>query len=289
MSKFTLSSQSKANIEYIFEVNEDLAFLLDELYSDMLQISNKLRHMIVKLALEHKQGIPEIKYYPFDAAFNKDEELYILDLKKTRSKQNPETTKKPYQMLMQQYQTLNPGRKLYKLNTGVTHLTKILESNKPKTSEYFNLQSPEFSQMEDESTPIKPNDDNNDYTINQKRTNIIDNTSQLYKDVTHPVQLEIQIHKNKPSSPNDHDYRQPGNKATFGMKNEQEFDDLKGAESVIFSPVSTHKTHGSNIEENFHGDLGADYLAKKQRNNQYTFGNQDNYDKKNYNLNLANL
>jgi len=60
--------------------------MLDELYSDTIQITKKLESFLNNLQIRAKEIKKTIRYFVFDSDFNKREELYILNLKKSDSK-----------------------------------------------------------------------------------------------------------------------------------------------------------------------------------------------------------
>lgn len=56
--------------------------MLDELYSDTIHNSRKLKTFLEQVHLPNHLYVPPVKYFNFDAEFNRREELFILDLKK---------------------------------------------------------------------------------------------------------------------------------------------------------------------------------------------------------------
>jgi len=242
--------------------------------------------LVAKSKLVDANQIPPIKYYEFDPEFNKEEELYMLDIKKSKSKKSSE---KPdaCQAYLESYQTINPGKKLYKLNTGVTHLMKIPENPFHQQKEYFMLGSPEPSQLEEESvTPLKLIGTNNNYLSSNGGMILGDTDVQSYKDIN-PIQLEIQFPKNTIESMQEaHHYKSQYQKQIkTDLKFNTEFQG-KAAESLIFTPTS-HLNSNYFPEDNWEDHTG----PKKDKNKKSSLDNlnNDDWDKRRMNINLANL
>lgn len=273
--------------------------LLDQLYSDTIQITNKLQSLVSKLSYDKANQIPKIHYFTFNLDFNKQEELFILELRKSRAQQGIEDKNESYYGYMQQYQTLNPGRKLFKLNTKVSQLTKISESEAPRTNKnYFNLQSPEPSQFEeaedDSYSPMKLNeimngggggDDDDDDDSKNNILGMVDNEV-AGRDVTRTLQMELVSPKSKLFPVEDQ------GKTGFRIRlDNQEYQPRVGAESVIFTPTAVHH-YPNQPGEQFLADSPNLYINKKQSNHNFF---DDDYDfaqtsnKKRFNLNPSNF
>ena len=69
-------------IDLIFKVNPEIALMLDELYSDTVHNTRKLKSFLEGLQIPSHLYVPPVKYFNFDPEFNRKEELFVLDLKK---------------------------------------------------------------------------------------------------------------------------------------------------------------------------------------------------------------
>jgi len=74
-------------IELIFEMDDETALVLDELYSDLIQLTtpmqnfDKIRDMMIDI------GVTRPQIYKLDPIFNKKEEIYIHNIKKSAEAQ----------------------------------------------------------------------------------------------------------------------------------------------------------------------------------------------------------
>lgn len=236
-------------IDYIFELESGRALLLDELYSDTIQLTNKLKQLIDKAGLKGTNSIPIVHYFTFEAEFNKQEELYMLEIKKNKPKTDDYDSNIPYKVYLMQYQTLDLGKKKYKLNSGVGQLTRVAETArdaKGKPKNYFNLDDDSFSpiKMDDDQIKYKPNSDQNDLLPKE--------LGSPYQEVN-PLQLEIQLSRNKSGDrvESPHYYLKKEKKTELMLDYDPELGQSgnKKAESIIFSPTSTHHTPGGFYEE----------------------------------------
>lgn len=57
--------------------------MLDELYSDTVYITRKLEPFLKQLVIPSHLYIPPVKYFNFDPEFNRKEELFVLEIKKS--------------------------------------------------------------------------------------------------------------------------------------------------------------------------------------------------------------
>jgi len=78
-----------------------MAILLDELYSEVVTQTKKLKVLLKKATIPADQGVL-FEMFVFDPEFNKKEELYIVDLKKNSSN----NSFKPYAAYLHEYQTV---------------------------------------------------------------------------------------------------------------------------------------------------------------------------------------
>jgi len=279
-------------INLIFNLKGGVALLLDELYSDIIQVTQKLKQLVSKSTLVPSHELPRINYFSFDADFNKQEELYILELKKAKAQQGY-SKPEPYEAYKTRYQTLNPGKRLYKLNTKVDHLTKI-ELN-PRDKDYYNLVSPDPSHLEEDFD--NPRTENGEL-LPIHNGMILAETDQSYKDIRNPVQLEIQLNKNRRSQ-SPVDLLDPvENNQNFYDNNKNYYKNLKlqydhrddKPTSVIFTPTANHAAYQFPEDGNYE-DFPQASLQKNQSNfiQHGTNDNQQPWDKRNMNFNLANL
>jgi len=280
-------------IDLIFNLKGGLALLLDELYSDIIQVSQKLKQLVSKSTLIPPHQIPPINYFPFNADFNKQEELYILELKKAKAQQG-HAKPEPYEAYKARYQTLNPGKRLYKLNTKVDHLTKI-ELN-PRDKDYYNLVSPDPSHLEDDFD--NPRTDHGELLPTHTGMILAETDAQSYKNIRNPVQLEIQLNKNRRSQspvdlldPAESNHNFYDNAKNY-YKNQQLQYDHRGDKptSVIFTPTAKQVVYQFPEDGNYE-DFPQASLQKNQSNLMHhgTNDNQQPWDKRNMNFNLANL
>ena len=136
--------------------------LIDELYSDTIQITKKLKTFIENLSFHVQQQLPKISYYALDPEFNQKEELYIISIKKGRSQTEDEEPE--YMEYMNEYQKFKVGMKEYKLSSELSTYGKFvpqlektcmksntlsLSNNTVKSSLISNLISPRLSRRID--------------------------------------------------------------------------------------------------------------------------------------------
>ena len=273
-------------------MENNLALLLDELYSDIIQITNKMKQLVTKSTLVDQSQIPSIKYFTFDPEFNKEEELYMLEIKKTKQKSHEKPD--PCRQYLESYQTIAPGKKLYKLNTGVTHLMRIPENPSNQQKEYFMLGSPEPSQIEDDSvTPFysAKKGENENYLASQGGMVLGETDVQSYKDIN-PVQLEIQFQKNTIEAMQEPYHFQ--NQYKQHMKKELKLNSEnisvggKAAESLIFTPTSHLNSHYFN-EDGWKENPIENFKKEVTKKSSLDNLKDDNWDKRRMNINLANL
>jgi len=67
--------------EKIFVLDRRTALMLDELYSETIQITKKLKVFLEELPLKEKTYLNQVDFFEFDPEFNKREELFMLDMK----------------------------------------------------------------------------------------------------------------------------------------------------------------------------------------------------------------
>jgi len=78
-----------ATIPHVFEQEEDVCLLLDDLYSDLIKLTRKLNSLYeMKGNFNDFDSIKAPKLYQFDKDFNKKEELFVYNIKKTRKAQS---------------------------------------------------------------------------------------------------------------------------------------------------------------------------------------------------------
>lgn len=276
-----VSKNLKQTMPKIFEMDSTPALLLDEIYSDFIQISKKLKQLIDKAGLENAFELPKVDYYTFDADFNRQEELYILELKKDKQKTVKKDKQEPYQIYMQQYQNFVPGKNNSKLNTKSSQHTKTTEPNGPKSQEYFNLASPEASNYEDDSVaPI--NKAKEDYSNHQGILVIGENG-----DFTQQQTIKGKMRK---SDSQYMDLEDPGyhmGDKKKDLKLNCDFSYKGGSESVVFTPTST-QARSLVADENTGKDLASEFM-KTDLQHQFLFDDPSVQNQKNINGRPANL
>jgi len=226
-----------------------------------------------------------VNYYELNPEFNKQEELYILTLKKTQSKRNSEKADTCQSYLLH-YQTLNPGKKLYKLNTGVTSLMKINESHSTKPKNYFYLNSPEPSQLEEETgSPLKENPLDDDGVPSNGFVLSDDPDFQNAKDIS-PIRLELYLQKNKSITTNQEQpyYFGGQSQQSLRINTDNNLQGSKVAESLIFTPTS-FTPHQFGLDNNYVVD-SPDNIAKLEQGGKFSFGNMSDMAQKKRNLNI---
>lgn len=240
------------------------ALLLDEIYSDVIQISKKLKQLIEKAGLDNAFELPKVEYYTLDAEFNRQEELYILELKKDKQKiMKKDNKQEPYQVYMQQYQNVVPGKSTSNLIIKNSQHTKTTEPSGPKSENYFNLASPEASNYEDDSVaPIKGRGGGHDLFTHHQGILVIGDNG---------------------------DFSQETIKGKIMKKSDSRYIDLEdpgythkgGAESVVFTPTST-QARSLCADENNGKDLANDFM-KTDLQHQFIFDEPSGQKKKNIN------
>jgi len=276
-------------IDIIFDLKGGLALLLDELYSDTIQVTQKLKHLVEKNTLIPSYQIPTINYFNLNSEFNRQEELYILEVKKAKA-QKGHGKPEPFESYKAQYQALNPGKRLYKLNTKADHLTKIEMNQRDK--DYFNLVSPDPSQLEEDFDGPSHRVDGGELLPTHSGMILAETDAQSYKDIRNPKQLEIQLNKNRRSqSPQDlFDPTEPHNlyentKNYHNMKLQYDHREDKPS-SVIFTPTA------KNVVYQFGEDGGFEELPQNafQKSESAMLQHDDKpWEKRNMNFNLGNF
>jgi len=144
-------------VEHIFDLDKDIALLIDELYSDTLQITRKIKTFIDKLNLKDNFSF---EYFVLDHEFNQKEELYITSLKNSSSIQNQSDS--IYLEEKQMYQNFKVGKREYRVDSENWSIGKfnlpekkhILENNHSipsiKTNLLTSLISPRASQKKND-------------------------------------------------------------------------------------------------------------------------------------------
>ena len=97
---------------------------MDELYSDTIQITKKLKTFIENLSFHVQEQLPKISYYALDPEFNQKEELYIVSLKKGRSQ--TEDGEPEYMEYMNEHQKFRVGTKEYILSSDLSSYGKFV-------------------------------------------------------------------------------------------------------------------------------------------------------------------
>lgn len=74
-----------ANIPQVFELDEDTALQLDDLYCDLIRLTKKIDSLYeMKHNFNDFRDIKAPELYQFDRDFNKKEELFVYDIRKRR-------------------------------------------------------------------------------------------------------------------------------------------------------------------------------------------------------------
>lgn len=275
----------------IFDLKGGLALLLDELYSDTIQVTQKLKHLVEKNTLIPAYQIPTINYFTFNSEFNRQEELYILEVRKAKA-QKGHGKPEPFESYKAQYQALNPGKRLYKLNTKADHLTKIEMNQRDK--DYFNLVSPDPSHLEEDFDGPSHRADGGELLPTHHGMVLAETDAQSYKDIRNPKQLEIQLNKNiRSQSPQDlfdPTESHPQNNLYENTKNyhnmKYQYDNReKQPGSVIFTPTN------KNVVYQFGEDGAFEELPENgfQKSESALFQHEDKPWEKRNDFDLANF
>lgn len=122
-------------------MQRDMALLVDELYSDMIQVTKKIVKFSEVLSQDIADQLPPFEYFLFDPEFNRAEERYILTVKKSHSVQQDQQGEiEDYLVYLHKYQTFKAGKREYIIDADIWTVAKF--SPEKKSMQDLNAQTP---------------------------------------------------------------------------------------------------------------------------------------------------
>lgn len=127
----------------IFDMEREMALLVDELYSDMIQITKRIAKFTEVLSKDISDQLPPFEYFLFDPEFNRAEERYILTVKKAQSAQQDQERSfqdTEHLVYLHKYQTFKAGKREYIIDSDIWTATKF--SPEKRSIQDLSAQSP---------------------------------------------------------------------------------------------------------------------------------------------------
>lgn len=124
-------------------MERDMALLVDELYSDIIQITKRIVKFSEILSKDISDQLPPFEYFLFDPEFNRAEERYIFTVKKSQSVLQDEEgvfQDKDYLVYLHKYQTFKAGKREYIIDSDIWTTTKF--SPEKRSIQDLSAQSP---------------------------------------------------------------------------------------------------------------------------------------------------
>lgn len=107
-------------LENIFHIEKAMAIMLDELYRDTLQSTLKIQSFIDKVSYKfegQESVLNSFEYYVLDPEFNKEQEKFMLPLKKATLSESVSFIDDPWEFLKQDYQNFKIGSREYNIDS----------------------------------------------------------------------------------------------------------------------------------------------------------------------------